>query len=145
MVAKERVGKKGRVIALDRLEMNPQAQVEFILGDFTEDGPYESLMQLIGDTRVDLVISDMAPNLSGNKGIDQPRALGLVELALDFALKVLKEDGDFLFKIFHGAGLEAFVKALRPHFRVVKWRKPPASRDRSREIYILARGLRYNK
>ena len=74
-----------------------------------------------------------------------PRAIGLVELAWDFASKALKEDGDFLFKIFHGAGLEAFIKTLKPHFRVVKWRKPPASRDRSREIYILARGLRYNK
>jgi 23S rRNA (uridine2552-2'-O)-methyltransferase len=145
-VASQRVGKKGRVFALDCLKMHPVMGVEFIHGDFTEDGPYEALLSMIGDQAVDLVLSDMAPNLSGNKGVDQPRCMGLVELAWDFAQKVLKPNGDFLFKIFHGEGLDAFVKELRGHFKVVKWRKPPASRARSSEIYVLARGyIGYNK
>lgn len=146
MVAKERIGRNGRVFALDRLEMDPVAGVEFIHGDFTEDGPYEQLIEMIGEHQVDLVISDMAPNLSGNKGIDQPRAMYLVELAFDFAQKVLKPGGDFLFKIFHGEGLEAFVKELKNHFSVVKYRKPDSSRARSAEIFILARGfIGYNE
>lgn len=136
-VAKERVGDKGRVIAVDCLDMDPSVGVEFLQGDFTEDAVYQQLLELVNG-EVDLVISDMAPNLSGNKGIDQPRAMYLVELAFDLAQQVLKPGGTFLFKIFHGEGLEQFVKALRPHFTVVKWCKPNASRAKSSEIFIYA-------
>ena len=139
-VAKERAGEKGRVIAMDRLEMDPSVGVEFLQGDFTEEAVYQQLMAMV-DGHVDLVISDMAPNLSGNKGIDQPRAMYLVELAYDLVQQALKPGGTFLFKIFHGEGLEEFVKALRQQFRVVKWCKPNASRAKSSEIFILATGF----
>lgn len=144
-VAKERVGLKGRVVALDRLSMDPSVGVEFIQGDFTEQTVFDELMQLIGGP-VDLVISDMAPNLSGNKGIDQPRAMYLVELALDLAQRILKPGGTLLFKIFHGEGLEQFVKQLKQEFNAVKWCKPDASRAKSSEIFILATDfLGYNQ
>ncbi|MDF1797368.1 MAG: RlmE family RNA methyltransferase [Coxiellaceae bacterium] len=137
-VAKERVGDKGRVVALDLLEMDPSVGVEFLQGDFTENEVLDQLLQLIDCPHVDLVISDMAPNLSGNKGIDQPRAIHLVELALDLAQQILKPGGTFLFKIFHGEGLDVLVKQLRGHFKLVKYCKPNASRAKSSEIFILA-------
>ncbi len=145
-VAKERVGDKGRVVAIDLLEMDHlTVGVEFLQGDFTEQSVFDELMDLLGG-KCHLVISDMAPNLSGNKGIDQPRAMHLVELAFDMAQQVLHKDGSFLFKIFHGEGLEEFVKQLRSHFKVVKWCKPNASRAKSSEIFILATGfLGYNQ
>ncbi len=145
-VAKERVGEKGRVIALDLLEMAPTVGVEFIQGDFTENHVLDELLALVDKQPVDLVISDMAPNLSGNKGIDQPRAIYLVELAFDLAEKVLRPGGTFLFKIFHGEGLDEFVKQLKPHFKLVKYCKPDASRAKSSEIFILATDfMRYNQ
>ncbi|MDF1655166.1 MAG: RlmE family RNA methyltransferase [Coxiellaceae bacterium] len=137
-VSKERVGEKGRVVALDLLAMDPSVGVEFLQGDFNDNEVLEQLLQLIDSQRVDLVISDMAPNLSGNKGIDQPRAMNLVELAFDLAQQVLKPGGTFLFKMFHGDGLEAFVKQLKLHFKLVKYCKPNASRAKSSEIFVLA-------
>jgi 23S rRNA (uridine2552-2'-O)-methyltransferase len=143
-VAAELIGSKGELWALDRLPMDPLPGVTFIEGDFTEEAILEQLLACIPSGGVDLVISDMAPNLSGNKHIDQPRAMHLIELAFDLAERILKQRGDFLFKIFHGEGLEQFVQMLKTRFKVVKWCKPDASRARSSEVYILARGfIRY--
>jgi 23S rRNA (uridine2552-2'-O)-methyltransferase len=130
----------GRIIALDILPMDVPAGVEFIQGDFTEQVIYESLLAQLGDDGVDLVISDMAPNLSGMKAVDQPRAMYLAEMALDFARRVLKENGNFLVKVFQGEGSEEFRRELRNSFASVTTRKPSASRARSAEVYFLARG-----
>jgi 23S rRNA (uridine2552-2'-O)-methyltransferase len=144
-VASKLVGKKGQVIALDILPMEPVAGVEFIQGDFREQSVLEALLQVIGDRQVDVVISDMAPNLSGNKTIDQPRSMYLVELALECAAKLLKPHGSFLAKVFHGSGSEDYIKTVKQHFSLVKSRKPDASRDRSREFYLLAKDFQSNK
>ena len=141
-VAAKQVGHKGRVVALDILPMDSIAGVEFIEGDFREQEIYDQLLEVLGDVPVDLVISDMAPNISGLKAVDQPRAMHLAELALEMAEKVLKQDGDFLVKVFTGEGLDEYKKALRPAFEKIIVRKPDASRPRSREIYLLARGYR---
>lgn len=141
MVARDLVGPKGQVIALDILKMDPMAGVEIIQGDFTEQAVLDQLLKTLNNQPVDLVISDMAPNISGMKSIDQPRAMYLNELALECAQQILKPSGSFLAKLFQGAGVEEFVKALRPHFKQVKWRKPDASRARSREIYVLGTGF----
>lgn len=134
---------KGRIIALDILEMQPLPGVEFIQGDFTEDVAIDLLMNSLGDAQVDLVLSDMAPNISGMQAVDQPRGIYLVELAMDFAAKVLGKKGNLLFKAFQGEGFEEVIKTLRGQYRTVLTRKPKASRSRSREVYVLAQG--YNR
>ncbi len=141
-LAVDLVGDQGRVVACDLLPMDPLAGVDFIQGDFSESGVLEQLRAVLGGAPLDLVMSDMAPNMSGNKGIDQPRAMLLAELSLEFALETLKPGGDFLVKIFQGEGLEALRADMRSAFCELKTRKPRASRDRSREVYLLARGFR---
>ncbi|MDR3478561.1 MAG: 23S rRNA (uridine(2552)-2'-O)-methyltransferase RlmE [Gammaproteobacteria bacterium] len=133
------IGRKGRVIALDILPMEPIEGVEFILGDFNEEALLEQLLASLNGARVDWVLSDMAPNLSGIDSVDQPRSIALAELALDFANRVLGEGGGFLVKVFQGDGFDPFLVSLRQNFKKVIIRKPKASRDRSREVYILAR------
>lgn len=135
------VGHKGRVVASDILPIDPLPFVEFVLGDFREDAVLAAILQLLGDDKADVVISDMAPNMSGVDAVDQPRAIHLCELALDMAGRVLKPNGTFLVKLFQGEGSEAFIKAVRSRFKTVKIRKPAASRPRSREVYVLAQGF----
>jgi 23S rRNA (uridine2552-2'-O)-methyltransferase len=141
-VAAGRVGARGRVIALDLLDMPGLAGVTFIRGDFHDAGTVEQLEQVLGGGQVDLVLSDMAPNLSGIAMSDQARALELAELALEFALKHLKPQGNFLVKTFQGAGFEGFLKEFRARFRSVAVRKPEASRSRSNEVYLVGKGLK---
>ena len=135
-----KVGKKGRVFALDLLEIDPIEGVDFIQGDFRSDEVLDQLMKLIENHPVDLVMSDMAPNISGMRAVDQPRAMYLAELSLELARNVLKPGGDLLIKIFNGEGLDEFKKVLRADFDKLIIRKPKASRARSRENYLLARG-----
>lgn len=135
----------GLVLASDILPMEPIEGVHFIQGDFTENEVYQQLLdklQILDTDKADLVISDMAPNMSGMREIDQPRAMLLAELALDMARAVLACNGTLLVKVFHGEGLQEFQKALKESFVEVKTRKPKASRARSSEIYLLARGFR---
>jgi len=141
-VAVEKVGDNGVVIASDILEMEAIPDVTFIQGDFTEDEVYEQIMSAINGRPVDLVISDMAPNMSGMSAIDQPKAMYLVELALDLATRTLKKDGVFLAKVFQGEGFEEYLKQIRDNFKTVVTRKPEASRARSREVYLLAKGFK---
>ena len=141
-VAAQLVGHKGRVVASDILAMDSLADVEFIQGDFTEDVVFEQILAAIGENPVDLVISDMAPNMSGMTAVDQPRSMYLVELALDMACQVLKPGGVFLSKVFHGEGFEELLRNTRAAFGSVITRKPAASRPRSREVYLLARDYR---
>ncbi|MDH3992649.1 MAG: 23S rRNA (uridine(2552)-2'-O)-methyltransferase RlmE [Gammaproteobacteria bacterium] len=141
-VAVELVGHKGRVIASDILPMDSIAGVDFVLGDFTEDAVIAQLMETIGESPVDLVISDMAPNMSGVSAVDQPRAMYLVELALDMALRVLSPGGSFVAKVFHGEGFDELFRDVRDSFDKVLTRKPEASRPRSREVYLVAKGFR---
>ncbi len=136
------VGAKGQVIALDLLEMEPLRGVIAIRGDFSEDSTLKLLENHLGDRSIDLVVSDMAPNISGVGLVDQARSIHLAELALEFARERLKTDGDLLVKVFQGSGLDEFRKALSGAFGSVAVRKPKASRDRSSEIYLLARGKR---
>jgi len=138
----KKVGAKGKLIALDILPMEPIAGVEFIEGDFREDVVYEQLMKVTGDSPVDLVISDMAPNISGMESVDIPRAFYLCELALDFSRQTLKPGGGFLAKLFQGEGFDEYHKELKQSFSRVVMRKPRASRARSREIYALATGFK---
>ena len=135
------IGKKGRVIALDVLVMDPLPEVEFLLGDFTEEEVLNRLLQTLHGKKIDLVISDMAPNISGMKSVDQPRAMYLAELALDFACKVLVPGGNMLVKVFEGSGIEEFRKEARSSFKSLAVRKPKASRPSSREVYVLARNF----
>lgn len=137
-VARDLVGGKGQVIALDILPMDPIAGVHFIQGDFREAEPLEALQDFLGGERVDLVISDMAPNVTGVASVDQPRAIYLSELALDFARESLKPGGGLVVKVFQGAGFDEFLKTLRQAFGRVVSRKPDASRSKSREIYLVA-------
>ena len=137
-VAAELVGDKGRVIASDILPMDIIANVEFVQVNFTEQGVLDKLVDQLCGSQVDLVISDMAPNMSGMKGIDQPQAMNLAELALDMSRSVLKPGANFLVKVFQGEGFESFRQELRETFRTVKTRKPAASRTKSSEIYLLA-------
>ncbi|WP_020559866.1 23S rRNA (uridine(2552)-2'-O)-methyltransferase RlmE [Thiofilum flexile] len=134
----EIVGEKGKIVASDILPIDPLAFVEFIQGDFREESVLDEILQVLGSDQVDLVISDMAPNVSGMEAVDQPRAIHLCELALDLACKVLRPGGHFLVKMFQGEGSEQFLKEVRTHFKDVKIRKPSASRPRSREVYVLA-------
>ena len=139
-VAAELVGDRGRVIASDILPMDIIANVEFVQGNFMEQGVLDKLVDQLRGSQVDLVISDMAPNMSGMKGIDQPQAMNLAELALDMSRSVLKPGANFLVKVFQGEGFESFRQELRETFRTVKTRKPAAYRTKSREIYLLAGG-----
>jgi 23S rRNA (uridine2552-2'-O)-methyltransferase len=141
-VAAQLVGHSGRVVASDILAMDSLADVEFIQGDFTEESVFEQILAAIGENPVDLVISDMAPNMSGMTAVDQPRSMYLVELALDMACQVLKPQGVFLSKVFHGEGFEELMRNTRAAFGSVITRKPGASRPRSREVYLLARDYR---
>ena len=136
------VGAKGQVIALDLLEMEPLRGVVVIRGDFSEDSTLKLLDQHTGDRSIDLVVSDMAPNISGVGLVDQARSIQLAELALEFSLDRLKPGGDLIVKVFQGSGLDEFRKALSIAFGAVAVRKPKASRERSSEFYLLARGKR---
>ena len=136
-VAAELVGDAGKVVASDILPMDSLPGVEFLQGDFTENEVFEALLASIGNDGADLVISDMAPNMSGMKEIDQPRAVYLAELALDLARSILKPGAYFLVKVFQGAGFQEFHRDMQSSFKAVKSRKPQASRARSREIYLL--------
>lgn len=137
-----KLGKKGRAVALDILPMPPLEGVEFLQGDFTDNSVYEALLGLLDGQPVDLVMSDMAPNISGEAAVDIPRALYLAELASVVAYRVLKPGGDFLAKVFQGEGFPELQAAIRQHFDKVVIRKPRASRQRSREVYLLACGYR---
>jgi 23S rRNA (uridine2552-2'-O)-methyltransferase len=136
------IGDKGTLIASDILPMAAIADVTFIEGDFTEERVFQQIMDAVGNNPVDLVISDMAPNMSGVRAADQAAAMYLCELALDLASKVLRPGGDFLIKVFHGEGFDAYLRDVRSRFEKVQMRKPASSRDRSREQYLLARGMR---
>jgi 23S rRNA (uridine2552-2'-O)-methyltransferase len=138
-VAAKLVGDNGTIVASDILEMAPLPGVSFVQGDFTEQEVYEAILAEIGDKKADLVISDMAPNMSGNSSSDQPQAMYLVELALDMASQVLRPGGNFLVKVFQGEGFEEYLKTMRAQFDSVVTRKPDASRARSREVYLLGR------
>lgn len=140
-VAIQKVGERGRVIALDILEMGPIPRVEFMQGDFTEEAILHALEAKLGGQPVDLVISDMSPNISGITLSDQARSMHLTELALDFAVNHLKVGGNFLVKLFQGEGFDDYLRAARAHFKSVTVRKPDASRGRSRETYLLAKGF----
>ncbi|SIQ68196.1 23S rRNA (uridine(2552)-2'-O)-methyltransferase RlmE [Marinobacterium stanieri] len=141
-IASELVGEKGKVIASDILPMDALPDVDFIQGDFTEESVFDEIMGVIADRPVDVVISDMAPNLSGVASADQAGSIYLIELALDMAQQVLKPKGSFVAKAFQGEGYEEFVKEVRNHFDSVVIRKPEASRARSREVYVVGRGFK---
>ena len=141
-VAVEQVGDSGTVIASDILDMSPIAGVDFVQGDFTEQAVLEELLELLGDRRADVVISDMAPNMSGMAAVDIPTAMGLVELALDMAQQVLRPGGMFVAKVFQGEGFDALLSEMRKSFATVVSRKPDASRARSREIYQVCKGFK---
>jgi 23S rRNA (uridine2552-2'-O)-methyltransferase len=133
---------QGRVIAMDILDMPAVAGVEFLQGDFNDEAVLARLLELLGDAKVDLVMSDMAPNMMGISDVDHDRSMNLVELAVDFATRTLRPGGDFLAKVFQGRGFQPLVAQLRQQFESVKLRKPKASRARSAEVYVLARGFR---
>ncbi|MDH5729052.1 MAG: 23S rRNA (uridine(2552)-2'-O)-methyltransferase RlmE [Gammaproteobacteria bacterium] len=133
------VGDRGRVIALDILPMDALAGVEFIQGDFQQQEVFDKLLECLNNQPVDLVISDIAPNMSGMRVVDQPKAMYLAELALDLALSVLKPSGDFLIKVFQGEGIDAYRKQIQMEFQKLLTRKPQASRAESRELYLLGK------
>lgn len=135
----DKLGEHGTVVASDILDMDSFAGVEFIHGDFTEEAVFNQILAALDGQPADAVISDMAPNVTGQASIDQPRSMYLVELAVDMALEILKPDGLLLMKVFQGEGFDQLLQQLRTQFRSVKTRKPKASRDRSRELYIMAR------
>ncbi len=140
--AMHKVGHNGKVIGLDLLPIDPLAGVDFIQGDFRDDEILEQLLAILDGRKVDVVLSDMAPNMSGIKGVDQPKTMYLLELALDFIQGNLKPGGDYLLKIFQGEGFQEYFKALQQNFSKVVTRKPKASRARSAEIYLLAKGFK---
>jgi 23S rRNA (uridine2552-2'-O)-methyltransferase len=139
-VAAREVGRGGKVIALDLLPLDPLAGVDFIQGDFREEAVLKQLQDLLAGRQVGLIISDMAPNMSGVLNADLARALYLAELAMEFAIEHLQAEGHFLVKVFQGAGFEEYLKMMRSRFSKVVTRKPKASRDRSSELYLLASG-----
>jgi 23S rRNA (uridine2552-2'-O)-methyltransferase len=141
-VAASLLGRQGRIIALDLLPIEPLPGVEAIQGDFRDDAVLASLSARLDGEPLDLVLSDMAPNVSGMKEVDQPRSVYLAELALDFALATLKPGGGLVVKAFHGEGFDELVKTIRRDFQRVVSRKPNASRPQSRETYLVAKGLR---
>jgi len=141
-VAANLVGAKGKVIATDILPMEPLKNVDFILGDFTEQAVVDQILARLENRKPDLIICDIAPNISGIDVADQASSMYLVELALDMARQVLKPKGDFVAKVFQGAGSEAYLKELRRSFEKLLIRKPAASRPRSREVYVVAKGFK---
>ena len=141
-VAAELVGHSGRVIASDILPMDSIAGVDFIQGDFTCDEVFEQILAVIDGSPLDLVVSDMAPNMSGMSAVDQPRSMYLVELAVELARQVLAPGGSFVAKVFQGEGFDGLMRDVRGSFDRVLTRKPAASRPRSREVYLVARGFR---
>ena len=146
--AVELVGSNGRVVASDILPIDPLPFVEFVKGDFTEESVLNEILDVLNTDspekkyRADVVISDMAPNMTGVEATDQPRSIYLCELSLDMACQILKPGGSFVAKVFQGDGSEAFLKDVRSHFNKVKIRKPKASRPRSREVYVVAQGFK---
>ncbi|MDJ0700220.1 MAG: 23S rRNA (uridine(2552)-2'-O)-methyltransferase RlmE [Woeseiaceae bacterium] len=138
----EKLNARCRIVAVDLLPMDSLPSVEFVQGDFTEDDVLAEVLAAVGDDRADLVISDMAPNISGNKSVDQPRSMYLAELALDMARQVLRPGGSFVCKLFQGEGFDAFVVDARRAFERVRVMKPKASRAGSREVYLVARNYR---
>lgn len=140
--AVSRVGAKGKVVALDILPMDAIAGVDFIQGDFREDAVLARLREIVGVDKVQVVLSDMAPNMSGSKAVDQPRAIHLAELALEAARELLTVGGTFVIKLFHGEGFDDYVREVRRGFASVSVKKPDASRSRSREVYLLATGFK---
>lgn len=136
------VGDKGQVIACDILPMDPIAGVDFLQGDFREEVVLAALLERIGGKNVDVVLSDMAPNMSGNKSVDRASSMYLVELALDMCQQVLTANGSFVVKVFHGEGFDEFFKDVKQSFRTIKTRKPDSSRSRSREVYLVATGYK---
>jgi 23S rRNA (uridine2552-2'-O)-methyltransferase len=137
--ARRRVGKQGCVVATDILAMDPLEGVEFVQGDFREQEVFDGLLARLPERGVDVVLSDMAPNLSGVDAIDQPRSMYLAELALDMAARVLKPEGCALIKVFQGAGFTELLESARKRFAKTKLQKPEASRSRSPELYLLAK------
>lgn len=136
------VGQKGQVIACDILAMDPLAGVDFLQGDFREEAVLDTLLNRIGGNNVDIVMSDMAPNMSGNPSVDQARSMYLCELALDMCHSVLKPNGAFVIKVFQGEGFDEFYRNVKSAFKVIKTRKPDSSRARSREVYLVATGYK---
>lgn len=141
-IAGRLVGDKGRVLATDILHMDSLENVDFIRGDFTEEAVFNQILEALGDTQPDLIISDIAPNISGIDAADQASSIYLVELALDMARQVLKSKGNFVTKLFQGEGSDAYLKDVRSSFEKVSVRKPSASRPRSREVYVVAKGFK---
>jgi len=135
----EKLKTRVRIVAVDLLAMDALPSVEFILGDFTDDAILAEMRDAIGAAKVDLVMSDMAPNISGNRAIDQPRSMYLAELALELCREILRPGGDFVCKLFQGEGIDEFIVATRGAFKRVKVMKPKASRPGSREVYLVAR------
>ncbi|PCI60896.1 MAG: 23S rRNA (uridine(2552)-2'-O)-methyltransferase RlmE [Gammaproteobacteria bacterium] len=136
------VGENGQVVACDILSMDPLAGVDFLQGDFREEVVLDALLTKIGGQNIDVVMSDMAANMTGNESADSARSMYLVELALDMCDQVLKKNGAFVVKVFQGEGFEQFMKNIKQVFKVVKTRKPNSSRARSREVYIVATGFK---
>jgi 23S rRNA (uridine2552-2'-O)-methyltransferase len=141
-VAARLVGGKGRVLATDILPMDPVKNVEFIQGDFTEEAVLNQVLERLGGHKPQLILCDIAPNITGIDSADQASSMYLVELALDFVRQALEPNGDFVAKVFQGAGSDAYLKDLRTSFDKVLVRKPAASRPRSREVYVVARGFK---
>ena len=138
----KRLKGRARIVAIDLLPMDPLPAVEFVQGDFEDDAIFRQLLEATGEAGADLVMSDMAPNISGSKAVDQPRSMSLAELALDMARRVLKPKGSFVCKVFQGEGFDAFVVDARRSFKRVRVMKPKASRAGSREVYLVARNYR---
>ncbi|MEG3768022.1 23S rRNA (uridine(2552)-2'-O)-methyltransferase RlmE [Alteromonas sp. 14N.309.X.WAT.G.H12] len=141
-LASQLVGDKGQVIACDILAMDPIVGVDFLQGDFRDEAVLETLLNRIDGKTVDIVLSDMAPNMSGNNSVDQSRSMYLCELALDMCHQVLKPNGSFVIKVFQGEGFDEYFRALRDAFSSIKTRKPDSSRARSREVYLVATGYK---
>jgi 23S rRNA (uridine2552-2'-O)-methyltransferase len=141
-VAGKLVGHRGRVLATDILPMDTLANVDFIQGDFTEDATVHRVLEWLGGTKFDLIISDIAPNISGIESADQGRSIWFLELALDTVRNTLRPGANFAAKMFQGSGSDAYVKELRKHFEKVLIRKPEASRKESREVYLVAKGFK---
>jgi len=137
--AAERIGKKGAIIALDLLPVEELPGVTFIQGDFREEAVLQQLREMLAGRAVDLVLSDMAPNMSGNRAVDQARGMHLAELALETAMEILKPGGDFVTKLFQGPDVDEYVRTVRGLFTKVSVRKPKASRDRSPEVYLVGK------
>ena len=143
--AAQMVGPTAKLIALDRLHMEGIPGVMFIQGDFGEDKALESIKKILADDKINIILSDMAPNISGIRSTDQARAMNLAELALDMANNVLVSGGIFLVKLFQGEGFNEYSQQVQQTFKKVVFRKPKASRSKSREVYLLARGFKYSK